>query len=236
MLHIFNDMNHYHKAYGYYRSKTNRLERVKEWTDTIYESNVVNKLTKSLSRKTVIGQQIRVLGIGSGDGKLEIHQLQKLAATFPKTSVCVVEPSELITEYKDTVGSNPIADSIKHGTTTTIPVHRNLKDDKAININVVNSSQVKAILDQLQIAYTQSMHTETIDITDFMDNSSSEGDILLDLLTFTVDFKKSAPDDVLDRVMRHFQQHSRILNNGNGIEKIFCETSSDIFLITREDK
>ncbi|XP_072041035.1 histamine N-methyltransferase-like [Amphiura filiformis] len=117
-----------------------------------------------------------------------------------------------------------------------IPLHQSgLKDDKTTN-NHVNSSQVKATLEKLQIEYTQSTYTEIVDITDFMTNDYSEGgDLLLDSLTYTINFRKSAPDDVRDRVMRHFQQGSRLEKTDDGDEKIYYKLICDILFVTRRD-
>ncbi|XP_072025484.1 histamine N-methyltransferase-like [Amphiura filiformis] len=246
-----------------------------EWTETEFETNVVSSLAENLDQ-----QQIRFLGIGSGDGLAEFYQLQKLAAKFPKISASVVEPSNLITEYQDIVGRNPIAKTISfqwhkktfdefltsnsqkyhfislihsvyflgdpsvsirklykllepdgilllvlvtdHTGAGSIPIHHSdPMDVKAAN-HMVNSSQVKSILDRLQIEYTQSMYTNPTDITGFMSNGhSEEGDMLIDFLTYVIDFRKSAPDDVRDRVMRHFQENSRIEKVDDGDEKLF---------------
>ncbi|XP_072041485.1 histamine N-methyltransferase A-like [Amphiura filiformis] len=295
LLNLLTDMNHYHKAYAAYCSKTTKWQELQKWTESAeFESIVVANLSKNLS---AMDQQIRVLGIGSGEGILEIYQLQKLATKFPKISASVVEPSELITKYKDTVGRNPVADNITfewhkqtfdeylacndkkyhfisvvhavhslgdpdvfikkmymllepggillltlvtdHTGVGSIPLHQSeLKDDKTTN-NYVNSSQVKATLEKLQIEYTQSIYKETTDITDFMTNDDSEeGELLLDFLTGVINFKKSAPDDVRDRVMRHFQQVSRIEKTDDGDEKMSYKHTSDIdiLFVTRGDK
>ncbi|XP_072041810.1 histamine N-methyltransferase A-like [Amphiura filiformis] len=294
LFNLLSDMKHYHKTYAAYCSKTTKWQEMHKWTESAeFESNVVANLSKYFSGN--MDQQIRVLGIGSGDGILEMHQLQKLTAKFLKISASVVEPSELITKYKDTVGMNPAADNITfewykqtfdeylacHGSdkkyhfisvvhavyflgdpdvfiqklykllepggillvivvtdhtgSGCIPLHK-LKDDKTTN-NYVNSFQVTAALEKLQIYYTQSTYTETYNITDFMTNDDSEeGELLLDFMTGTINFKKSAPDDVRDRVMHHFQQVLRIEKTDDGDEKISYEEISDILLVTRGDK
>ncbi|XP_072041808.1 histamine N-methyltransferase A-like [Amphiura filiformis] len=299
LLNILPDMKHCHKGYAAYCSKTTKWQEMQKWTESAeFDSNVVGNLSKNLSAN--MDQQIRVLGIGSGEGILEIYQLRKLATKFPKISASVVEPSELITKYKDTVGRNPVADNITfewhkqtfdeylasvacHGSdkkyhfisvvhavyflgdpdvsikklykllepggiillivvtdhtgTGSIPLHQSgLKDDKITN-NLINSSQVKATLEKLHIEYTQSTHTEIVDITDFMTNDDSEeGNFLLDFLTCTINFRKSAPDDVRDRVMCHFQQGSRIEKTDDGDAKISYNITSDILFVTRGDK
>ncbi|XP_072041809.1 histamine N-methyltransferase A-like [Amphiura filiformis] len=298
LFNLLSDMKHYHKTYAAYCSKTNKWQEWQKWTESAeFESNVVANLSKNFSGN--MDQPIRVLGIGSGDGILEMHQLRKLAAKFPKISASVVEPSELITKYKDTVGRNPVADNITfewykqtfdeylacHGSekkyhfisvvhavyflgdpdvfikkmykllepggillvilltdhtgSGSIPLHQSeLKDDKTTN-NYVNSSQVKATLEKLQIEYTQSIYKETTDITDFMTNDDSEeGELLLDFLTSTINFRKSAPYDVRARVMRHFQQGSHIEKTDDGDEKISYKHTSDvaILFVTRRDR
>ncbi|XP_072036961.1 histamine N-methyltransferase A-like [Amphiura filiformis] len=295
LLNILTDMKHYHKGYAEYCRKTTKWQELQKWTECAeFESNVVTNLSKKLSGQ--MDQQIRVLGVGSGDGILEIYQLQKLAAKFPKISASVVEPSELITKYKDTAGRNPVADNITfewhhrtfdeylacngydkkyhfisvvhavyflgdpevfmkklykllepggvlllilltdHTGSGSIPLHQSgLKDDTTTN-NFVNSSQVKATLEKLQIEYTQSMYTESTDITDFITNDNSEeGDLLLDFLTYTINFKKSAPDDVRDRMMHHFKQGSRIEKTGDGDEKIYFKATCDILFVTKRE-
>ncbi|XP_072024906.1 histamine N-methyltransferase-like [Amphiura filiformis] len=288
LLHLLSDMDHYHKAYACFKGniKPVEIKQLKQWTDTEFEPNVVSSLTKSLDQ-----QQIRFLGIGSGGGIAELYQLQKLAAKFPKISASVVEPSNLIIEYQDTVVRNPIAKNISfqwhrktfdefltsnnqkyhfvsvvhsiyflgdpsvsirklykllepggilllvlvtgHTGTGSIPLHHSdPMDGKAIN-NMMNSSQVKAALDQLQIEYTQSKYTLPMDITDVMSNDhSEEADMLLDFLTYVIDFRKSASDDVRDRVMRYFQENSRIEKVDDGDEKVFFDTICDILLVT----
>ena len=107
--------------------------------------------------------------------------------------------------------------------------------EKSLQSNgLITSAHVTTVLDKLHIPYTQSQYTGWIDITSFMtDKDSKEGNLLLDFLTFTADFRNSVSKNAFDGVMNSFKQHSRVEKNEHGSKKVFFDFATAILLITK---
>ncbi|XP_072022616.1 histamine N-methyltransferase A-like [Amphiura filiformis] len=97
---IFSDQAYYTKAFNYFTSVGNYFEAVQKWAEETFYEHVVEKLVGNISDGTD-DKPLRVLGVGSGRGELELVFLKKLLLKFPQIHTCVVEPCvNLITQYQ----------------------------------------------------------------------------------------------------------------------------------------
>ncbi|XP_072022612.1 histamine N-methyltransferase A-like [Amphiura filiformis] len=97
---IFNDQAYYTKAFNYFTSVGNYFEAVQKWTDETFCGHVVEKLIANIGDGTG-DKPLRVLGVGSGSGEIEIVFLNKLLLKFSKIHTCVVEPCvNLLAQYQ----------------------------------------------------------------------------------------------------------------------------------------
>ncbi|XP_072018176.1 histamine N-methyltransferase-like [Amphiura filiformis] len=103
LIPIFNDQAYYTKAFNYWRLIGNYIEAVHKWTDETFYVHVVEKLVANIGDGSD-GKPLRVLGVGSGRGEIELVFLNKLLLKFPKIHTCVVEPcANLLTEYQHNI-------------------------------------------------------------------------------------------------------------------------------------
>ena len=65
------------------------------------------------------------------------------------------------------------------------------------------------------------------------DKDSKEGNLLLDFLTFTVDFRNSVSKNAFDGVMSSFKQHSRVEKDECGSKKVYFDFVTAILMITK---
>ncbi|XP_072046727.1 histamine N-methyltransferase-like [Amphiura filiformis] len=100
---------------------------------------------------------------------------------------------------------------------------------------LILSADVKSILDKHQIAYTQSEYTDSLDITKcFTGVDATTGNLLLDLLTETLDFKASVSSTVYNQVMDFVKDHMSVRKNHQNDDEIYYfDTVNDILLITK---
>ncbi|XP_072047088.1 histamine N-methyltransferase-like [Amphiura filiformis] len=100
---------------------------------------------------------------------------------------------------------------------------------------LINSADVKSVLDKHQIAYTQSEHTDSLDITAcFTGVDTAKRNILFDILTQTIDFKASVPTIVHSQVMDFVKDHMSVRKSHQSDEELcYFDTVSDILLITK---
>ncbi|XP_072030111.1 histamine N-methyltransferase-like [Amphiura filiformis] len=99
---------------------------------------------------------------------------------------------------------------------------------------LVNSTDVKSILDKHKIAYTQSEYTEFTDITAcFSEEDTITGNILLDGLTQTLDFKTSVSTDVYYKVMDFIKDNMSVRKNQHDSDKLCFDSVCDILMISK---
>ena len=123
-------------------------------------------------------------------------------------------------------------DSSRVATTASADVFSREKSTQSESL--ITSAQVISVLDKLHIPYTQSQYTGWVDITSFMtDKDSKEGNLLLDFLTFTVDYKNSVSKNAFDRVIDSFKQYSRVEKNECGNKAVYFDFATAILLITK---
>ncbi|XP_033108545.1 histamine N-methyltransferase-like [Anneissia japonica] len=93
-MYLFEDPAYYIKSYNVFQSRLNKLEIMKELTQTVFVKFVVENL-KTQDNK------LRTLGVGSSSGHIETALIERLLDRFPDIENTVVEPSEdAVTEYK----------------------------------------------------------------------------------------------------------------------------------------
>ena len=66
---LHQDMDHYYATYDSFKRNTNKQTRIKEWIDGEFESEVVSKLSGTLTGIGGADEPLRVLGIGSASGR-----------------------------------------------------------------------------------------------------------------------------------------------------------------------
>ena len=65
------------------------------------------------------------------------------------------------------------------------------------------------------------------------EDETKEGQLLLDFITYTVDFKNSFSDETRDRVMRFYRENSHIETSATGGKEFYFDFASAIFLISK---
>ncbi|XP_072046726.1 histamine N-methyltransferase-like [Amphiura filiformis] len=100
---------------------------------------------------------------------------------------------------------------------------------------LINSTDVKSILDKHQIAYTQSELREFLNITAcFTGIDAAKRNLLLDILTQTIDFKASVSTTVYNQVLDFVKDHMSVRkSHHNDDELCYFDTVNDILLITK---
>lgn len=95
---LVDDLDFYLKAYQAYAEFSGRkVEMYQTWAKTIFEDQVVAQLVSNFTN----GNILRVLAIGSGDGKIDVCMLEQLVARYPRIQYTVVEPAkEPTAEFK----------------------------------------------------------------------------------------------------------------------------------------
>ena len=97
----------------------------------------------------------------------------------------------------------------------------------------IKFTDIKTVLDKLQIEYLQFEYKESTNITKLLTEADSEqGSLLLDFLSITNDFKK-LPEDVRSRVIKFYKDHSRIERSDDGDMVHFFDRTCDIFVIKK---
>ncbi|XP_072018302.1 histamine N-methyltransferase-like [Amphiura filiformis] len=115
------DQTKHIKAFTNYSSAGEYFEAVQKWIDETFCGHVVDKLVANLGDRTD-DIPLRVLGIGSGGGEIEIMFLNKLLTKFPKIHTCVVEPcTNSLTKYQ--------ANIKEHATNITFDWHNHTLED-----------------------------------------------------------------------------------------------------------
>ncbi|XP_072018562.1 histamine N-methyltransferase B-like [Amphiura filiformis] len=100
-LHCNHD--HYWMALHTLYQHTRCQEILGKWIDEEFEPYVGKVLSEKFGNK-LDNDPLRVLGVGSSEGYLEILQLKKLKTEFSRISANVIEPStRRISEYQETV-------------------------------------------------------------------------------------------------------------------------------------
>ncbi|XP_072045688.1 histamine N-methyltransferase-like isoform X1 [Amphiura filiformis] len=103
---LFTDQSHYAKAFKYCMSVADNLEAIQKWTNESFCEHVVEKLVADIGEGTD-DKLLRVLGVGSGSGEIELLFLDKLLIKFPHIHSCVVEPcADLLEKYQAKVEEN----------------------------------------------------------------------------------------------------------------------------------
>ncbi|XP_072014008.1 histamine N-methyltransferase-like isoform X3 [Amphiura filiformis] len=100
---IYEDNEHYNKAFLLYDKLGDRIGTMERWCKSGFTTDIMPKLKVKISEE----QPLRTLGVGSGSGELESHILKQLLQKFPRIDNHVVEPSaELSGKYKEYVSAN----------------------------------------------------------------------------------------------------------------------------------
>ncbi|KAJ8027740.1 Carnosine N-methyltransferase 2 [Holothuria leucospilota] len=94
--------SYYNESFASYKRHTNEYEKMLEWISDRFDAEITSKLLKKENEDGNV--TLSVLGIGSGDGKLDVEMLIRLKKKFGTIECTVVEPSaERITSYKKLV-------------------------------------------------------------------------------------------------------------------------------------
>ena len=76
---------------------------------------------------------------------------------------------------------------------------------------------------------------ESIDISSFLcDNISTDGELLLDILTGKIHFRKTSSLKVHDAVLGYYKEKARIETSDDGSVKSFYDITSAVTLVTKE--
>ncbi|XP_022080183.1 histamine N-methyltransferase-like [Acanthaster planci] len=86
---VFHDPDYYTKAFKSYSAVSDKTGVFSRWGD-VFEEAVAPQINAKLSKH----EELRVLGIGSGTGELDLQMLTKLLPRFPLIHNRVVEPAE----------------------------------------------------------------------------------------------------------------------------------------------
>ncbi|XP_072018192.1 histamine N-methyltransferase-like [Amphiura filiformis] len=83
--------DHSQKQFSDYSGTGGYFEAAQTWIDETFCGHIVEKLVANIGDRTD-DKPLRVLGVGSGSGEIELMFLNKLLIKFPKIHTCVVEP------------------------------------------------------------------------------------------------------------------------------------------------
>ena len=98
----------------------------------------------------------------------------------------------------------------------------------------ITSTQIRLTLEKLQTAYQEQKITEWIDVSCIMAKEHTrDKDLMLDFLTYTKHFRKSASDDLFETVLSFIQQTSRSIKTGDRNEVIQFPEHCVAFSITK---
>ncbi|XP_072013922.1 histamine N-methyltransferase-like [Amphiura filiformis] len=102
---IFTDKEHYFKALTHFTSKSDNLEVIQSWVDSEdFGPAILDKMELLLKSPE---DELRMLGVGSGSGDMELIFLKKLLTRLMNIEACVLEPCrDLISKYQDLVDAN----------------------------------------------------------------------------------------------------------------------------------
>ncbi|XP_072014216.1 histamine N-methyltransferase A-like [Amphiura filiformis] len=186
------DLAHYTKAFKYIASVGDYFEVAQKWTEETFYGHVVEKLVTNLGDGTD-GKLLRVLGIGSGSGELELGFLNKLLTKFPKIQNCVVEVTQYYTGYGKLWRTFP--------TLGCETASQDGSQDNSSPSHRIDAGYVRDALRQLQIPNHEDGFAGNYKITEcFSDEESDEGNLALDFLTHTIRFR-DAPSDLFQQVL-----------------------------------
>ncbi|XP_022080516.1 histamine N-methyltransferase-like [Acanthaster planci] len=87
---LFHDPEYYVKSFHRYSALCAKFSVYANWVDTVFGDEVVAKIKATLGEQ----EELRVLGIGSGSGEMDLKMLTKLLPRFPLINNRVVEPSQ----------------------------------------------------------------------------------------------------------------------------------------------
>ncbi|XP_038056921.1 histamine N-methyltransferase-like [Patiria miniata] len=99
---LFHDPDYYVKSFHCYAAQCDKFSLLASWGERVFGDAVLTKI------KTTLGEneELRVLGVGSGSGEMDVTMLTKLLQRFPLINNRVVEPAEgQIAMYKALVQS-----------------------------------------------------------------------------------------------------------------------------------
>ncbi|XP_022080432.1 histamine N-methyltransferase-like isoform X2 [Acanthaster planci] len=89
--------DHYLKSFNAYKTSILKFSKYTAWVDGVLSEAVVDKLQAVMGRQ----EELRILGVGSGDGSVDYTILKRLLHHFPRINNRVVEPfSEQLRQYK----------------------------------------------------------------------------------------------------------------------------------------
>ncbi|XP_022080184.1 carnosine N-methyltransferase 2-like [Acanthaster planci] len=92
----------YAKSFSAYMAVSDKFDSYATWGDNVFGKAVTSKITVMLGEQ----EELRILGIGSGSGELDVKMLTKLLLRFPLINNRVVEPAGfMIAKYKALVES-----------------------------------------------------------------------------------------------------------------------------------
>ncbi|XP_063963395.1 histamine N-methyltransferase-like [Lytechinus pictus] len=109
---LVDDLDDYLKAYQAYAEFSGlKVDIYKDWARIVFEEQVV---THFISKFPCNGT-LRVLAVGSGDGKVDSCMLEQLVARYPRIHYTVVEPAnEPLEEFKSLIDeSRPKFDGVE---------------------------------------------------------------------------------------------------------------------------
>eukprot|EP00057_Strongylocentrotus_purpuratus_P005022 XP_003730011.1 PREDICTED: histamine N-methyltransferase [Strongylocentrotus purpuratus] len=101
---LVEDLDDYLEAYQAYAEFSGlKVNIYKDWARIIFEDHVVSHFTSKFPSDEII----RVLAVGSGDGKVDSCMLEQLVARYPRIHYTVVEPAkEPLEEFKALINDN----------------------------------------------------------------------------------------------------------------------------------
>ncbi|XP_038068305.1 histamine N-methyltransferase A-like [Patiria miniata] len=94
---LFHDPEYYTKAFHCYAALSAKFSVLANWGETVFGEAVVDKIKVTLGEN----EELRVLGMGSGSGEMDMKMLTKLLRRFPLINNRVVEPAmDQLVKYK----------------------------------------------------------------------------------------------------------------------------------------
>ncbi|XP_038068314.1 histamine N-methyltransferase A-like [Patiria miniata] len=94
---LFHDPEYYTKSFDCFAALSAKFSELANWGETVFGEAVVDKIKITLGDN----EELRVLGVGSGSGEMDVQMLTKLLRRFPLINNRVVEPAmDQLVKYK----------------------------------------------------------------------------------------------------------------------------------------
>uniref|UniRef100_A0A6I8QBX4 Histamine N-methyltransferase n=1 Tax=Xenopus tropicalis TaxID=8364 RepID=A0A6I8QBX4_XENTR len=181
---LLSDHSRYVESFRLFLLNSTEHQCMQRFIDTQFP-HIVSSIGKD---KSVID----ILGIGSGSGEIDLQMIGKIQSRHPGVAISnqIVEPSaEQIIGYKGNSGWSMLWK--KHG--PRLPLN-----DLCL---YVTAGDIAQMLSSMGTRFQSYELPSDMDITECFIEGDRNGEMLLDFLTETCDFKRNAPADLREQIL-----------------------------------